>query len=151
MLDTSLQTPGALFVTMTAISNAAIPVVTNTGANGLAAGDVVRLIDVTGGQQLGGMTFTVGHNTLSNTTFSLDYMPQIVAATIGSWRKIIFNPIFYARRRFITGITAGASAVITLSATHQFTVGQAVRIVVPSDFDMVEIDGLIGNITAIDT
>lgn len=151
LLDTSVQTPGALTSTITAISNAAIPVVTNSGTNGLSAGDVVRIIDVTGAQQLGGMDFTVGINTLSTTTFSLDYMAQIVAGTSGSWRKINFDPQFYPRRRFITGITAASSAVITLSVTHGFTAGQAVRINVPSDYAMTEIDGLIGNITAVST
>jgi len=86
LLDTSSQAPGTLNATITAIANAAIPVVTNSGTNGLAAGDVVRIIDVTGAQQLGGMDFTVGNSTLSTTTFSLDYMAQIVAGTTGSWR-----------------------------------------------------------------
>lgn len=151
LLDTSVQTPGALTSTITAISNAAIPVVTNSGTNGLSAGDVVRIINVTGAQQLGGMDFTVGVNTLTTTTFSLDYMAQIVAGTSGSWRKINFDPQFYPRRRFITGITAATSAVITLSVTHGFTAGQAVRINVPAAYGMTEIDGLIGNITAVST
>ena len=151
LLDTSDQTPGTLNSTITAVSNAAIPVVTNTGTNGLSAGDVVRLIDITGAQQLGGMDFTVGNNTLSSTTFSLDYMAQIVAGTTGSWRKIPFQPQFYPRRRTITGITAATSAVITMSVTHGFTAGQAVRIKVPSAFGMTEMDNLIGNITAVST
>lgn len=151
LLDTSVQTPGNLTSTITAISNAAIPVVTNSGTNGLSAGDVVRIINVTGAQQLGGMDFTVGLNTLSTTTFSLDYMAQIVAGTSGSWRKINFDPQFYPRRRFITAITAASSAVITMSVTHGLTAGQAVRINVPAAYGMTEIDGLIGNITAVNT
>ena len=151
LLDTSDQTPGTLNSTITAVSNAAIPVVTNSGTNGLSAGDVVRLIDITGAQQLGGMDFTVGNNTLTSTTFSLDYMAQIVAGTTGSWRKISFQPQFYPRRRTITGITAATSAVITMSVTHGFTAGQAVRLKVPSAFGMTEMDNLIGNITAVST
>lgn len=151
LLDTSEQTPGALVSTITAISNAAIPVVTNSGVNGLSADDVVRIINVTGGQQIGGVDFTVGNNTLSDTTFSLDYMSQIVAATTGSWRKIPFQPQFYPRRRTISSITQASTAVVTMTVTHGFTVGQAVRIQVPSDFGMVEIDNLIGNISAVNT
>src|SRR5690606_12868961 len=67
LVDSSVQAPGILDgfagdADITAISNAAIPVVTNNNDNGLIAGDVVRLINVAGGQQLGGFDFTVGHN-----------------------------------------------------------------------------------------
>jgi hypothetical protein len=151
LIDSSVTTPGTLNATITAISNAAIPVVTNTGTNGLSAGDVVRLINVTGAQQLGGFDFTVGHNTLSATTFSLDYMSQIVAGTTGSWRKINFDPIFYPRRRFITKISRAAQAVVTLSVTHGYKVGQVVRMVVPAAYGMIEMDGLQATIVAIDT
>lgn len=151
LVDSSVQTPGVLNATITAVSNAAIPVVTNTGTNGLAAGDVVRIINVASAQQLGGYDFTVGYNTLSTTTFSLDYMAQIVAGTTGSWRKINFNPLYYPRRRFITKITQAAQAVITMSVTHGYTVGQLVRFVVPAAFGMVEMNGLQGTIVAINT
>lgn len=151
LVDTSVQTPGTLNATITAISNASIPVVSNSGTNGLVAGDVVRIINVTGAKQLGGIDFTVGYNTLTSGTFSLDYMAQIVAGTTGSWRKINFNPIFYPRRRTITKITKASSAVVTLSVTHGYKVGQAVRFQVPADFGMVEMNGLLGTITAINT
>lgn len=151
LIDSSVQTPGTLNATITAISSASIPVATNSGTNGLSAGDVVRIINVTSAQQLGGIDFTVGYNTLSSSTFSLDYMAQIVAGTTGSWRKINFNPIFYPRRRVITKITKAASAVVTLSVTHGYTVGQEVRFQVPADFGMVEMNGLLGTITAINT
>ena len=151
LLDTSDQTPGPLVETITDISDDAIPVVTNTGVNGLSAGDVVRLIDVTGSQQLGGIDFTVGNNTLSNTTFSLDYMSQIVAGTTGSWRKINFGPQFYPSRRTITSITKANNAVITMSVTHGLTVGQSIKLVIPDVYGMQEINGLTGDIIAIST
>lgn len=151
LIDSSTNVVGTLNTTITAVSNAAIPVVSNSGTNGLSAGDVVRIINVSGAQQLGGFDFTVGYNTLSTGTFSLDYMSQIVAGTTGSWRKINFNPLFYPRRRYVTKITQAASAVVTLSVTHGYTVGQKVRFVVPAAFGMTEMDGLIGTITAIDT
>lgn len=151
LLDTSIQTPDTLNSTITAISNAAIPVVTNSGTNGLSAGDVVRIINVTGAQQLGGVEFTVGNNTLTTTTFSLDYMAQVVAGTTGSWRRIPFQPQFYPRKRTISAITQATSAVITMTVTHGFTAGQAIRLKVPSGYGMTEMDNLIGNITAIST
>lgn len=152
LLDTSESPLSALNATTTAISTAAIPVVTNSGTNALSAGDVVRITNTTSAQQLGGFDFTVGHNTLSGTTFSLDYMPQLaLAGTTGSWRKINFQPQFYPRHRFITKMTAASSMVVTMSVTHGFTVGQAVRFKVPSGYGMVEANELIGNITAINT
>jgi len=151
LIDSSVQTPGVLNATITAISNASIPVVSNSGTNGLVAGDVVRLINVAGAQQLGGYDFTVGYNTLTTGTFSLDYMAQIVAGTTGSWRKINFDPIFYPRRRRITKITQATSAVVTMSVTHGYKVGQVVRMVVPAAFGMVEMNGIQATITAVDT
>jgi hypothetical protein len=150
LVDTSLQVPGALTATITAISNAAIPVVTAI-AHGLSAGNVVRIINVTGAHQLGGMDFTVGYNTLTANTFSLDYMAQIVAGTNGSFRQILFNPVFYPRRRFVTAITQAAQAVVTLSVTHQYEIGQLVRMVVPVAFGMTEMNGLLATIVDIDT
>lgn len=151
LIDTSVQSPGPLNATITAVSNASIPVVTNSGTNGLVAGNVVRLINVAGAHQLDGYDFTVGYNTLSTTTFSLDYMAQIVAGTTGSWRLIPYNPIFYPARRRITKISKAAQAVITLSVTHGYQVGQAVRILVPAAFGMVEMNNLLGNIVAVNT
>lgn len=151
LLDTSSSPLETLNATVTAISNAAVPVVSNSGTNGLVAGDIVRIINVTDAQQLGGFDFTVGNSTLTTGTFSLDYMSQIVAGTTGSWRRIAFEPQFYPRRRFATVITQAASAVVTLSVTHGFTAGQAVRFIVPSAYGMTEMNNLIGNITAVST
>jgi hypothetical protein len=148
LLDTSTSPVQSLNSTITAISNASIPVVSNSGTNGLSAGDVVRLINVVGGQQLGGFDFTVGNSTLTTGTFSLDYMSQIVAATTGSWRRIAFDPQFYPARRAITKITQASNAVVTMSVTHGYTVGQAIRFIVPAAYGMTQINGLVGNIIA---
>jgi hypothetical protein len=150
-VDTSLSPLGAYNTTISSVSADAIPLVTNTGVNGLVAGDVVRLYNIVGGQQLGGYDFTVGHNTISNTTFTLDYMPAIIAATTGKWRKIKFDPLYYPRHRYITQISQATEAVVTLSVTHQYKIGQKVRMVVPSEFGMVEMDGLQATIKDIDT
>lgn len=149
LLDTSDQTPGPLVETITAISNDAIPVVTNTGVNGLSAGDVIRLIDVTGAQQLGGIDFTVGNDTLSDTTFSLDPMTQIIAGTTGSWRKINFDPQFYPSRRTITRIEKGTNTTIRTSVAHGLTVGQSIKLEIPGIYGMQEINGLTADILTV--
>lgn len=151
-VDTSINTTGNVNATITAVSTASIPVVTNSGTNGLVAGNIVRLINVAGGQQLGGMDFTVGYNTLGSTTFSLDYMAQLGGAgTTGSWKLIKYDPIFYPRRRFITKITQASLAVVTMSVTHGYQIGQIVRMVVPAAFGMTQMDGLQATIVAINT
>jgi hypothetical protein len=137
-VDSSANLPGVLNSTITAISNANPPVVTNSGTNGLSAGNVVRIINVAGAQQFGGYDFTVGYGTLSTTTFSLDYAPQIVAGTTGSWRVIPYPSLFYPRRRYITSITSsGSSSVVVTSVTHGFTVGQEVRFYVGAAFGII--------------
>lgn len=147
--NNTINNPGALVTTITAISTAAIPVVTNTGTNGLIPGSVVRLINIVGAQQLGGIDFTVGYNTLSASTFSLDYMVAIAAATTGSFRVIPYNAYFYPSHRVITSISQAAQAVVVFSVTHSYQVGNTLRITVPSAFGMVEMNNLLGTVVAV--
>jgi hypothetical protein len=114
---------------------------------------VVRLFNTTGMLQVSGMDFTVG-TIVASTSFQLKYLNNsgfAADATSGQYRIINADPRFYPRNRYITAITAASSAVITLSVTHGYTVGQAVRIIVPDAFGMTQIDGLLGTITAIST
>lgn len=151
LINSSVTTPGALNSTITAISTASTPVVSASSTTGLATGGVVRIINVAGAQQLGGMDFTVGTVT-ANTSFPLAYMAQLGGAgTTGSFRVIPFDPMYYPTRRYITAITAANPAVITLSVTHGYKVGQQVRIMVPAAYGMIEMNNLVANITAINT
>jgi hypothetical protein len=151
LVDSSLSQAGIINATVTAVSNAAIPVVSNSGTNALVAGQIVRMINVAGAQELGGMDFTVGYNTLTTGTFSLDYMAQIVAGTTGSWMLVPYDALFYPRRRSITKITQAAQAVVTLSVTHGYQVGQLIRMIVPASFGMTQMNGLQATIVAINT
>ncbi|TET75287.1 MAG: hypothetical protein E3J43_08570 [Candidatus Heimdallarchaeota archaeon] len=151
LIDSADKTLGGLKSTITEISNDAIPVITNSGVNGISSGDVVRLIDVEGAQQLGGMDFTVGKNTLSDTTFSLDYMSQIVSATTGSWRKVNFDQQFYPTRRSITSITKASKAILKFSVQHKLEIGQSFKIEIPVIYGMQEMNGLSGSIIEVNT
>lgn len=152
LVDSSNQVPGAS-VALTGITNGANPVVNTGSTAGLSNGDVVRILSTVGAQQLGGLDFTIG-TIVANTSFVLSNMAQIANANpgAGTYRKIPFNPLYYPRNRFITNITQAAQAVVTLSVTHGFTVGQVVRFVVPTvtaaRYGMTEIDGLTGTIVA---
>ena len=150
-VNSSVPVSGQVNATVTAVSNATIPVVSNSGTNGLSAGSIVRMINVAGAAQLGGMDFTVGYNTLTTGTFSLDYMSTIVAGTTGSWMYVQYDALYYPRRRFITAITQATQAVVTLSVTHGYQVGQLVRMVVLSAFGMSQMNGLQATIVAINT
>lgn len=137
--------------TLTGITNANPPVVSTANTGNLTTGSVVRIYGTTGQLQLAGMDFTV-NTVVANTSFNLAYMGTPgSAASAGSWIQILFDPRYYPARRYITNITAASSAVITLSVTHGFTIGQQVRIICPAAFGMTQINGLQATVTAINT
>lgn len=151
-VDTSAN-PLAAPVAVTSATNAVRPVVSTGSTAGLVAGDVVRLTNMTGQEDLSGYDFTVD-TIVANTSFriagALATAPG-AAATAGFWRKIKFNPIFYPRHRFIVNITQAASAVVTLSIPSGYKVGQEVRFIIPSTFyGMTELNNLVGTVTAVD-
>lgn len=151
LFDSSDQSPNVLNTTVTAVSTAATPLVSAASTAGLQDGDIVRMINVTGAQQLGGIEFTIG-NLVANTEFELSYMSTLGGAgTTGSFRRIPYDPIYYPSFRYITAITQAANAVITLSVDHNYTVGQEVRVTVPDVYGMSEISGYRFTIVDIDT
>lgn len=137
--------------TITAISTASLPVVSATSTAGLVSGNVVRFIDVAGAQQLGGILFQVD-TVVTNTSFRLPYMSQLGGAgTTGSFRIVNFGTPFVPRYRYISAITQASSAVVTMTVAHGMIVGQRVKLSVPAEYGMAEINGLEGNVTAINT
>jgi hypothetical protein len=138
-------------VVITGITNAAPPVVSTGSTAGLNNFDIVRVYGTTGQLNIAGMDFTI-NNIVLNTSFELIYMVAPgAAATAGFWRRIPFDARYYPRRRFITSISLATSAVIVMSVTHGFTVGQKVRMIVPVEFGMTQMNGLLGTVTAINT
>lgn len=149
LVNTSTASPlGAINSTVSAISNAAIPIVSATSTAGLTAGDIVRFVNVTGAQQFGGVDFEID-TVVANTSFRLVYAPQIVAGTTGSFYPVKVPPQFYPLRRFISKITSANPAVVTTTVSHGYAVGQLVRFNVPAGYGMTQIDGLVGTITAV--
>lgn len=158
--DSGLATPGAA-VAVTGITNATPAVVSSASA--AVVGDVVRVYGTTGMHQVAGMDFSV---TAVNpgVTQTLGYLPAAgfaAPATAGFIRILPFkgvplrsgsiapDPRFYPRSRYITAISQAASAVITMSVAHSFTVGEQIRIVVPSEFGMTQINNVLARITAV--
>jgi hypothetical protein len=141
--DNPLSTVDA---TVTAVSADTPPVVTVTDATTYLTGDIVRFKSVTGASQLNGMDFTITN--LNGTTFSLPFMSTIVAGTTGAFYKVKYPEVWYPGVRFITAITQAAQAVITMSVAHGFEVGDKVKLKVPEEFGMLEVNNKIVEVLA---
>lgn len=141
---------GPLVGTITAIAAGGVTPIVAAVAHGLLNGDVVRMINIVGGQQLGGIDFTIAEGVDAD-HFELVNMAAIVAATTGSFRKIKYQPIFYPRDRVITVVSLAANALVTLAVTHGYIVGQKVSFRVSSAFGMTQLDNLEATILAIGT
>lgn len=138
--------------TITGITNASPAVVSCTSTAGLNEDDDIILYNTTGAAQLSGTVYTI-NTIVANTSFNLAYVGTAPgsAATAGTFRRIPDHDLWLPAGRFITGITQATSAVITLSVTHRFLPGQSIRIRVPAEWGMNEMDGLLANITAVNT
>lgn len=152
LVDSTSSAPlSAANTTITAISTASLPVVSASDTTGLSNGDVVRLIDVAGAQQLGGLDFTID-SLSANTSFRLPYMAQLGGAgTTGTFRRVNYDSLFAPRSRYISNISVASAAVVKMTVTHNMVVGQKVKLVVPAIYGMIEADGLTAMITAINT
>ena len=138
-------------IAITAISQAG-SAVANTGTTPVV-GDIVRIYGTTAQLQSSGLDFTV---TAVNAGVSMTFgyfntAGFAAAATAGFYRRLPFDLPFFPRKRYITGITAAASAVVTLSVAHGYVVGEKVIFHVSAAFGMTQINGLTGTITAITT
>ncbi len=151
LVNNTINVPGAS-VALTSITNATPPVVATGNTAGLAAGDVVRIFNTTGGQQLGGLDFTIG-TIITNTSFTLAFMRAIAAATTGTFRRIPYDPYFYPPTRVISKISQATQAIVTFTVTHAYTVGQKIRFIIPTvstlAYGMVELNGVEATIVAI--
>lgn len=144
------QTPGPALTGTT--YTATTKVFTSSGTGDLQNGDIVQVYNVTGALQLSGYQFTVDQVT-ANTSFRIPYGPAgSVNGSAVTYRVIKNQPMYYPRRLFITAITQASQAVVTLSVTHNLTVGQRVTFgQIPSMYGMTQISGLQGLITAVNT
>jgi hypothetical protein len=149
LVDSSVTTPGAVVAT-TDIGTVAHRVLTAT-TTGLSVGSIVRLANMTGAAEFNGMDFTVTAVN-AGVHFDIGYTPvTVAAAAAGQYRIIPNDTLYYPRNRYIASISQAAQAVVVLTVTHNLQVGQQIRFHVPAMYGMVELEGLSGNIVAIDT
>lgn len=153
LVDSSSNLPGPSLA-LTGITNGNPPVVNTANTSSLSNGDIVRIYSTVGALQLGGLDFTIS-NLSAGVSFILLNMAPIVSANpgAGTFRRIPYNPIYYPSRRYITKVSQASQAIVTLSVTHGYTVGQVIRFIVPevtaSTFGMTELNGLQATIVAI--
>lgn len=129
-LDTSLNPVGRT-AALTAMTAANPPVVTSN-SHGLSVGNIVRLYSLNNQPQVGGIDFTI---TAANTnTFTLGNinLSNSTASTAGNWRLIAHDSVWYPSRRYITYVSSEVQAKIYLSVTHDYQVGQQIRLEFPS-------------------
>lgn len=152
-VDETVLTPGALVALNGTEITSANPAVASTAATPLI-NDIVRIINPTAMLNIGGLEFTVTAVAL-NTNFTLGYLDAsggtFADATGGSYR-VIPAARYSPTRRWITAITTGATTEIQLSVTHAYVAGDIITVHLPdANFGMTQIDGLQGEITAVNT
>jgi len=151
LIDTNQTNQLEAALVGTAIT-AATPAVATDAGHPYVVGDIVRVTNSTGMLQVSGYDFSI--TAVAGNDFTFGYLPAVgfaAAATALTTRRLRYQDIYAPRNRFITAITQAAQAVVTLSVTHGYVVGQIVRFHVESKYGMVQIDGLQGEITAIST
>ncbi len=155
LIDTSDKTPGAA-VAITAGTNATQPLYSTADTGNLIEGSIVRIYG-TDQRDVNGFDFTVDTVTL-DTSFrlanTLATAPGVVAGAAGYWRFIAASAaiydMMYPAKRVIANITQAAAGVVTTLVDHNYVTGQKVRINIPSDSGMIELDGQLVTVTNID-
>ncbi len=145
----------ALSGTEITTANPAVATMADTGS--IQVGSVVRLDNTTAMLQISGYDIEVTAVTSNtNITLNIDSNNFANAATAGNARLIIPGR-FFPRFRYIVplagavGITQATSAVVSVSVTHDFSVGESVSFRVPTAYGMSEINNLDGTVTAVGT
>ena len=164
LLDTSGNPLGAS-VAITSATDITEPVFSTGSTAGVVAGTIVRLSGMTGQESLSGYDFAVD-TIVADTSFKMAAALATApgaAASAGNYRIVNFDPLFYPRHRFVVNILrpqdgggTASSSLFTVSVPSGYLVGQKVRVIVPttaqagtSDYGMVEMNGLIGTVTAV--
>ena len=128
-LDTSVQTYGVK-TALTAMTAANPPVITSN-AHGLVVGQVVRLSSMNNQPQAASIDYTVTAVTLNTFTLGNINLVNSTASTSGFWTLINNSPLFYPASRFITYVSSETQCKVYMSVTHNYTVGQEIRLRFP--------------------
>lgn len=152
LFDTSLYTVSAP-VAVTSSTNAANPVIATGSTANLVDGSIVRLAGIAGAPTICGIDFEID-TVVANTSFTIAWALANAPGAVGGagfYRIVPNEPQFAPRRRFIVDITLGATTEIFTSTRHGYSIGEEVRVYIPSDANgTVQLNNLQGTIIAVD-
>lgn len=150
-IDTS-NPPTFTPLAATAITAANPAVISMASVANLHVGDVIRVYNVTGMQQIAGYDFTITAITPGSPNLVaigyLDASGFAAPATAAQVLKIIPSR-FYPRWRYITKITQAVNAVVTFSVAHDFVIGEIISFRVSSSFGMDQMNNLQGRVLSV--
>jgi|SRR5277367_1796322 len=136
-------------VTITAVADGTSPLISTNSTAGLTDGSIVRITGTIGTLNISGYDWAI-NNITEDTSFSIAaVIEQAIGgtSTVGTYRIVQFNPLFYPTDRFICDVdSVGNTTVLTLTVPSGYLVGQRVRVYMPSDFGMTQIDQMEGTI-----
>lgn len=127
------------------------PAVCTAAAHGLQTGDVVQISNNVVMKQLGGLYFTITVTGANTFTIPLNTNTANFTAETGFVVKKVNYNNFYPNRLTIAAVTAANPMVISTTTAHGLTVGQQVRVIVPSVFGMTQANTLTGVITVVNS
>ena len=136
--------------TIASVSQANPAVVTANG-HGLSSGDTVIITNVTGMQQISGITYTVTVTGANTFTIPVDASGFAAAGSGGQVRKI-FLSAFEKRVACIVNVTqASSGGVVTTTTDHGFEVGDVVSFSFPSNgaYGMKELNSMRTQVIAV--
>ena len=139
----------------TNVSRADPAVVTMADTGTIQAGSIVRLVDTTGQLQSSGYDIEVTAVSVNtNITLNLDTTNFAAVGTAGSVRRYMPG-LMFPRNRYImpiegaVGITQAANAVVGMTVSHDFSVGEKVSFRVRSSYGMKEINNKVATVLSV--
>ncbi len=141
-------------VAITAVDGSTFVVSTGT-TTGINVGDLIRLINVTGAQELSGILYQV---TAVNpgVSITLGYAATAEAAkgssygngTAGFYQKV-YPGFMYPALRQVLFISQATQAKVYFARPNDFTPGELVDFQIPTPFGMTQLSNLTGNATSV--
>lgn len=136
-------------VAVTGVDGTTGVVLTGT-TTGLAIGDWVRLINITGALELSGPIAYQITAINAGVSFTLGYFATAAGAgfsvsngTTGFYQKI-YPGFMYPSKQYVIGITQAVQAKVYFPRKHDFTPGELVDFQIPSSYGMTQLNNLTG-------
>jgi len=154
LIDSSTYSGGS-WIAVTGGTNAVGAVYSTGDTSGLSNGAIVRLKG-TDQTNLNGIDFSID-DLSANTSFALandlGTAPGITAGASGYYKLVAPNietyRLFTPKNNNLADISNAASGVVTTLVDHGYAIGQKVKFHIPSNYGMIELDGVEANITAV--